>query len=70
LAGRGDRLNIAEIQMVMAAVAATRGDVERAASLADEAAAIRQTIASQPAPFEQAIPFRLIKAAAPGLIRL
>lgn len=70
LAGGGDSLNIAEIQMVMAAVAATRGDLERAASLADEAAAIRQTIASRPAPFEQAIPFRLIKAAAPGLIRL
>jgi predicted ATPase/DNA-binding XRE family transcriptional regulator len=70
LAGRGERLNIAEIQEVMAAVAATRGDVERAASLADAAAAIRQTVASRPAPFEQAIPFRLIKAAAPGLIRL
>jgi predicted ATPase/DNA-binding XRE family transcriptional regulator len=69
LGGRGERLNMAEINEVMAAVAATRGDVERAASLAGEAAAIRQTVASRPAPYEQAIPFRLIKAAVPDLTR-
>ncbi len=63
LGGQGDRINLAEIQEVVAAVAAARGDVERAASLADEAAALRETIASRPPPFEQAIPFRLIKAA-------
>jgi predicted ATPase len=69
LAGRGDHLNVAEIQEVMAAVAAARGDRERATSLAGEAAAIRQTVASRPAPFEQAIPFRLIKAAVPDPTR-
>jgi ATP/maltotriose-dependent transcriptional regulator MalT len=65
LGGRGDRLNIAEIQEVMAAVAATRGDFERATSFAGEAAAIRQTVASRPAPFEQAIPFQLIRSIVP-----
>jgi predicted ATPase/DNA-binding XRE family transcriptional regulator len=70
LGGRGDRLNIAEIQEVMAAVAATRGDFERATSFAGEAAAIRQTIASRPAPFEQAIPFRLMRSVAQDPTRL
>jgi ATP/maltotriose-dependent transcriptional regulator MalT len=70
LGGRGDRLNIAEIQEVMAAVAATRGDFERATGFAGEAAAIRQTIASRPAPFEQAIPFRLMRSVAQDPTRL
>ncbi len=61
--GRGDRLNLAEVIEVRAAVAAARGDAPKAAELAAEAAAIRETIASRPPPFEQAIPFSLIRRA-------
>jgi len=63
LAGRGDRINLAEIQEVLAAVAAARGEVEQAATLAGDAAALRETIASRPPPYERAIPFKFIKEA-------
>jgi predicted ATPase/transcriptional regulator with XRE-family HTH domain len=57
-----DRMGVAEALDTLAAVAAARADPERAARLEAAAAAIHATIASQPAPFEQAISGRLIKA--------
>jgi predicted ATPase/DNA-binding XRE family transcriptional regulator len=50
-----DRMGVAEALQTMAAVAAARADSERAARLDGAAAGIHATIASQPAPFEEAI---------------
>lgn len=47
----------------LAAVAAARGNAERAARLDGASKSIHETIASQPAPFERAISGRFIKAA-------
>jgi hypothetical protein len=54
-AEHGERQGIAEVLDTMAAVAAARSDGDRAATIAGAAAAIRETIASQPAPFDVAI---------------
>jgi hypothetical protein len=51
----GERQGIAEVLDTMAAVAAARSDGDRAATIAGAAAAVRETIASQPAPFDVAI---------------
>ena len=55
VAEQGERQGIAEGLETLAAVAATRSKVERAATLAGAAAAIRETIASPAAPFDVAI---------------
>jgi non-specific serine/threonine protein kinase len=52
---------IADGLYVLAAVAAARADPERAAMLAGAAAAVRETIAAHPGPFELAIPGRLLE---------
>jgi len=57
-----DRMGVAEALQTMAAVAAARADSERAARLDGAAAGIHATIASQPAPFEEAITRRFIDA--------
>jgi hypothetical protein len=54
-AQHSERQGIAEALDTMAAVSATREDGERAATIAGAAAAIRETIAAQPAPFDVAI---------------
>ena len=61
-----ERLGVAEALDTLAAVAAARADPERAARLGGAAAAIHGTIASQPAPFEQAITGRFIQASEAG----
>jgi tetratricopeptide (TPR) repeat protein len=55
VAEQGERQGIAEGLETLAAVAAARSAVERAATLAGAAAAIRETIASHAAPFDVAI---------------
>jgi predicted ATPase/DNA-binding XRE family transcriptional regulator len=55
-----DRMGVAEALQTMAAVAAARADSERAACLDGAADGIHATIASQPAPFEEAITRRFI----------
>ncbi|MEP6598758.1 MAG: tetratricopeptide repeat protein [Actinomycetota bacterium] len=55
VAQHNERQGIAEGLETLAAVAAARSEVERAATLAGAAAAIRETIASHPAPFDVAI---------------
>jgi predicted ATPase/DNA-binding XRE family transcriptional regulator len=55
LAEQGERQGIAEGLETLAAVAAARSDEKRAATLVGAAAAIRETIASQAAPFDVAI---------------
>jgi predicted ATPase/transcriptional regulator with XRE-family HTH domain len=62
LARQRERLGIAEALATLAAVAAARADSERAARLDGAAAGIRATIASQPAPYEEAITRRFIDA--------
>lgn len=57
-----ERMGVAEALDTLAAVAAARADPERAARLGGAAAAIHETIASRPAPFESAISGRFIKA--------
>ena len=54
-AEHGERQGMAEALDTLAAVAAARSEGERAATIAGAAAAIRETIASQPAPFDVAI---------------
>jgi hypothetical protein len=54
-AAHDERQGIAEGLNTLAAVAAARSDAERAATLAGAAAAIRETTASQPTPFDVAI---------------
>ena len=54
-AEHGERQGMAEGLDTLAAVAAARSEGERAATIAGAAAAIRETIASQPAPFDVAI---------------
>jgi predicted ATPase/DNA-binding XRE family transcriptional regulator len=54
-AEHGERQGIAEGLDTLAAVAAARSEGERAATIAGAAAAIRETIASQAAPFDVAI---------------
>jgi non-specific serine/threonine protein kinase len=61
-AKQDERMGVAEALDTLAAVAAARADPERAARLDGAAAAIHVTIASQPAPFEQAITRRFIEA--------
>lgn len=58
-----ERIGVAEAFDTMAAVAAARGELERTARLDGAAKRIHETIASRPAPFEQAITRRLIEAA-------
>ncbi len=58
-----ERIGVAEALDALAAVAAARGDLERTARLDGAAKKIHDTIASRPAPFEQAITRRLIEAA-------
>lgn len=55
-AQQGERQGIAEGLHTLAAVAAARSDPDRAATLAGAAAAIRETIAARPGPFDVAIP--------------
>jgi tetratricopeptide (TPR) repeat protein len=56
-----DRNGVAEAFATLAAVAAGRGDPDRAARLDGAGAAIHARIASKPAPYEQAITRRLIQ---------
>jgi predicted ATPase len=56
-----DRMGVAEAIDTLAAVAAGRGDPDRAARLDGAGAAIHARIASKPAPYEQAITRRLIQ---------
>jgi len=58
-----EQIGVAEALDTMAAVAAARGELERTARLAGAVKRIHETIASRPAPFEQAITRRLIDAA-------
>ena len=55
VAAHRERQGIAEGLDTLAAVAAARSDPERAATIAGAAAAIRETIATQPTPFDVAI---------------
>jgi predicted ATPase/transcriptional regulator with XRE-family HTH domain len=57
-----ERIGVAEAFDALAAVAAARSDHERAAKLDGAAKRMHKTIASRPAPFEQAITRRLIEA--------
>ena len=60
-AQQGERQGIADGLHTLAAVAAARSDPDRAATLAGAAAAIRETIAARPGPFDVAIPGRLLR---------
>jgi predicted ATPase/transcriptional regulator with XRE-family HTH domain len=60
-AQQGERQGIAEGLHTLAAVAAARSDLDRAAILAGAAAAIRETIAARPGPFDIAIPGRFLR---------
>jgi predicted ATPase/DNA-binding XRE family transcriptional regulator len=51
-----ERLGVAQGLQTLAGVAAARGDPDRAATLAGAAAAMWETIAARPAPFDLAIP--------------
>jgi len=55
-AQQGERQGIAEGLQTLAAIAAARSDPDRAAKLAGAAAAVRETIAARPGPFDLAIP--------------
>ena len=59
----GERPGMVEGLQNLAAVAAARSEVERAAALAGAAAAIRETIAARAAPFDVAIASRLLDRA-------
>ena len=65
-AAQRDPMGVAEALDTLAAVAAGRDDPERAARLDGAAAAIHARIASRPAPFEQAISRRFIRASEAG----
>ena len=58
-----ERQGIADSLEILAAVAAARSDSDRAATLSGAAAAIRETIASRPAPYELAIIARFTEPA-------
>jgi hypothetical protein len=66
-AEQAERQGVAQGLEALAAVAAARGDADRAATLGGAAAAVRETIAARAAPFELAVtgPFmeRIQKAA-------
>lgn len=57
-AEQDERQGIADALETMAAIVAARSEIERAAILRGAAAAIRETIAAQPAPFERVIAAR------------
>jgi len=57
----GERQGVAEAMHTLAAVAAARSDPDRAATLAGAAAALRETIAARPGPFDVAIPGRFLR---------
>jgi tetratricopeptide (TPR) repeat protein len=59
---QGERQGIAEGLYALAAVAAAHSDPDRAAALAGAAAAVRETIAARPGPFELAIPDRFLQS--------
>ena len=67
VAQQGERQGIAEGLETLAAVAAERAAVERAAILAGAAAAIRETIASHAAPFDVAITGPLLDRIKPSV---
>jgi tetratricopeptide (TPR) repeat protein len=58
-----ERQGIADGLHTLAAIAAARGDSDRAATLAGAAAAVRETIAARPGPFDVAIPGRFLEMA-------
>jgi len=60
-AQQGERQGIAEGLQTLAAIAAARSDPDRAAKLAGAAAAVRETIAARPGPFDVAIPGRFLR---------
>jgi predicted ATPase/DNA-binding XRE family transcriptional regulator len=60
-ANQGERQGIAEGLQTLAAIAAARSDPDRAAMLAGAAAAVRETIAARPGPFDLAIPGRFLQ---------
>ncbi len=59
-AEHAERQGIAECLDTLAAVAASRSNADRAATLSGAAAAVRETIASRPAPFELVITRRFV----------
>jgi hypothetical protein len=60
-AQHGERQGVADGLHTLAAVAAARSDLDRAAILAGAAAATRETIAARPGPFDIAIPVRFLR---------
>lgn len=60
---RRERLGIAEALDVLAAAAATRADIDRAARLDGAAHQVQETIASRPAPFERTLTRALLEIA-------
>jgi predicted ATPase/transcriptional regulator with XRE-family HTH domain len=60
-AQQGERQGIADGLYTLAAVAAARSQPDRAATLAGAAAAVRETIAARPGPFDFAIPGRFLR---------
>lgn len=61
---QGERQGIGDGLQTLAAVAATCSDADRAATLAAAAAALRDTIAARPGPFDVAVPGRYVESAA------
>jgi tetratricopeptide (TPR) repeat protein len=59
---RGERQGIGDGLQTLAATAAALERKDRAAKLAGAAAAVRETIAARPGPFDTAVPERLLKA--------
>jgi tetratricopeptide (TPR) repeat protein len=66
VAALGERQGMVEGLLNLAAVAAARSEIERAATLAGAAAAIRETIAARAADFDVAIAGRLLDQAQAG----
>ena len=60
-ARKGEREGVASGLLTLAAVAAVRSRAELAAQLAGASAAVRESIAARPGPFEMAIPGRLLQ---------
>jgi class 3 adenylate cyclase len=60
-AEKGERQGMADGLQTLAAIAGARSDPDRAAILAGAAAAIRDTIAARPGPFDLAIPGRYLQ---------
>jgi tetratricopeptide (TPR) repeat protein len=58
-----ERQGIADGLYTLAGIAAARSNPERAATLTGAAAAVRETIAARPGPFDLAIPGRLLESA-------